>query len=88
MTGKAFGFGYGLVCRPAGPVAIARWMEFRLENGLKNVQQGLLYHPVFDRGYAQRTFAPIFFVDVNPFYCLWRVSAISQLFMDLAQVCR
>jgi len=55
-----------LVGTPPGAEPVARLAELAFVNRGKYLRDGLLYHPIHNRGDAQRAFLPIVFGDFHP----------------------
>jgi len=59
-------FSEGLVGTPPGAEPVARLAELTFVNRGKYLRDGLLYHPIHNRGDAQQAFLPIVFGDFHP----------------------
>jgi len=80
----------GEIIPPCGlPFSVGSNFPLPAIPGFRELSMGLNTFPSLTFSFTDdniNSFAPIFFVDVSTFYCLWRVGATFYLVMDLAQV--
>jgi len=66
FVNELLAFPKGLVGTPPGAESVARLAELTFVNRGKHLRDGLLYHPIHNRGDAQQAFLPVVFGDFHP----------------------